>query len=274
MSAERFGILSIFDHNVHSWKTYKGRLLQWFIANEINASTDATGIRRRAILLSALAEGSYQLASDLALPKALEDVPFQDILIILDAHFTPKRLGIGERHKFYAATQQPSESHTEWAARLRGLTAHCNFSNVEEALRDRFVIGMRPGLEKEKLYAKDITELTLAKAVELAEGIRCARAGAAASNPAMAATSADSAAGDAERAMFKIREVPFGNNSDQNKSAGKLKCAVCGFFHGSKICKYRNYVCKKCNKTGHLQRVCKQIRYLTTADVAEDDDDD
>nr|XP_034838819.1 uncharacterized protein K02A2.6-like [Maniola hyperantus] len=273
MSAEKFGILSTFDHSIHSWKSYKGRLLQWYIANDINATTDAAGIRRRAILLSALAEKSYQLAVDLALPKALEDVPFEEILDTLDAHFTPKRLGIGERHKFYVATQQASESHTEWAARLRGLTAHCNFSNVEEALRDRFVIGMRPGLEKEKLYAKDITELTLTKAVELAESIRCAHAGAASSS----ATGINASVVDEERgAMFKIEGTKSDkkNSASASASATKSKCSVCGFFHKSKICKYRNFVCNRCHVAGHLRRACPQIGYVATGGTAEDDDDD
>ncbi|XP_045541844.1 uncharacterized protein K02A2.6-like [Papilio machaon] len=39
-------------------------------------------------------------------------------------------------------------------------------------------MGMLPGLEKEEIFGKDLSGLTLARVVELAENIRCARAGA------------------------------------------------------------------------------------------------
>ncbi|XP_049868959.1 uncharacterized protein LOC126368839 [Pectinophora gossypiella] len=258
--SSNLGILTVFDHNVHQWNTYKSRLRQWYIANDITNTNDAAGTKRRAVLLSALTEGTYKLAADLALPKDLQEIPYEDILTLLDNHFTPKRLGFGERHNFYAATQQPGETHTQWAARLRGLTAHCSFNNVEEALRDRFIMGMAPGLEKEKLYALDITQLTLAKAVEQAETVRCARAGAAAAaNPATM-----------PEQLFKIEK------SDKSKaSAGKVKCAVCGYNnHKSNECRFANYVCKRCNTKGHLRRMCpNKINYVNTGAGDESDDD-
>lgn len=44
------------------------------------STKDATGTKRRAILLSALAGSTYRLAADLALPKELQEVPYEDIL--------------------------------------------------------------------------------------------------------------------------------------------------------------------------------------------------
>lgn len=150
MANTNFGILSVFDHAVQNWKTYKGRLTQWFIANDI---TDE--VKQRAVLLSALSEGTFKLAADLALPKDLKNVPYEDIVTLLDTHFSPTQVGFSERHQFYADTQQPTETPSQWAARLRGLTAWCGFSNVEETLRDRFIMGLLPGIEKEKLYAQN-----------------------------------------------------------------------------------------------------------------------
>lgn len=254
------GILSIFDHNVGDWKTYKGRITQWFLANNIDAKNDAAGTRRRAILLSALNDGTYKLAADLALPKEVQEVPYEDLVALLDNHFTPKRCGFSERHNFYAATQQPGETYTQWAARLRGLTAHCGFSNVEEALRDRFVMGMVAGPEREKLFARDLETLTLAKAVELAESVRCARAGAAAA----VLTSAD------QGQVFKITK---GQNSAKSSGVDKEKCSVCGRAnHKSSQCRFAKYKCKKCNTVGHLRRMCNKVNYVLTGDASEDDD--
>ncbi|KAL4707088.1 hypothetical protein ACJJTC_011414 [Scirpophaga incertulas] len=89
MASCNLGMLSNFDHNVQTWKMYKCKLTQWFIANDITAGNDPTGVKKRAILLSALSESTFKLATDLALPKEIQDVPFKDIIILLDKHFTP-----------------------------------------------------------------------------------------------------------------------------------------------------------------------------------------
>lgn len=93
MAQSFYGILSSFDHNINDWKTYKGRVTQWFIANNIDAKNDRAGIKRRAIVLSVLNDGTYKLAADLALPKHIQDVPYEDLVALLDNHFIPKRCG-------------------------------------------------------------------------------------------------------------------------------------------------------------------------------------
>lgn len=264
MATSTFGILAAFDHNIQTWETYKCRLSQWFIANDIDRKTDSTGIKRRAILLSALSDSTHKLAADLALPKLLQDVPYDDILTLLDGHFTPKRCGFGERYKFYAATQQPAETYAQWAARLRGSSAHCGFLNVEEALRDRFVMGMIAGPEKDKLFAQDLKDLTLAKAVELADSVSSARAGAAA------------AARPVHDQLFRIE--PARRRTDAPTASvqvQKVQCQVCGFYnHDTSQCRFSKYKCKKCNSTGHLRRMCKKINYVASSAVEEGGDDD
>ncbi|XP_049865680.1 uncharacterized protein LOC126366577 [Pectinophora gossypiella] len=269
MSTSVFGILTTFDHTVQDWKTYRSRLTQWFVANDITNSTDVSGIKRRAILLSALSEGTYRLAADLALPKDLQSVPYEDILGLLDKHFNPKRTGFGDRHNFYASTQQLGETHSQWAARLRGLTANCTFSNVEETLRDRFIMGLRPGVEKEKLYAMDMTDLTLAKAVEFAENLCSAKAAAAASVGA--------AAGTLVVHSDIVNKISQGSKHVKSGVPGKQKCTVCGYTnHKSSECRYSDYVCRKCNSKGHLRRMCPstKVNYVENVAGGEDVGDD
>ncbi|XP_045536272.1 uncharacterized protein K02A2.6-like [Papilio machaon] len=265
MSAMHFGVLSCFNHSEQTWKTYRSRITQWFIANDVNHITDATGVKRRAILLSALTEGTYKLAADLALPKELHEVPYEDILDLLDAHFTPKRVGFGERHKFYAAVQQPAESFTQWAARLRGLTANCNFSSLEEVLRDRFIVGMLPGLEKEAIFAEDLSSLTLARAVEQAENIRCARTGAVSSGVVTAHTEVLCKIGQSNKCEQEVSE----------RKSGKVQCSVCGYFnHRSPECRFINNTCKKCNQKGHLRRMCKKVNLTSAVTSGKGENDD
>lgn len=252
-----FGVLSSFDHQIQDWKTYKSRIQQWFIANNIDESTDKAEVKKRAILLSALTEGTYQLASNLVLPKDIATISYETIIEALDVHFTPKRCGFAERCKFYAATQQVGESHAQWAARLRGLAANCAFKNLEDCLLDKFVMGMLPGHERDKLFAQDIQELSLSKAVNMAESVRCARVGAAV------------VPGGSEQ----HQEPVFKLSPKSSKQQFSVKCAVCGYTnHKASECRFVGYKCKKCNRKGHLKRVCpnnKKVNY-----VKEHSDDD
>ncbi|XP_052746947.1 uncharacterized protein LOC128199817 [Bicyclus anynana] len=54
-----------------------GRLEQWFLANEINDTDDKSGVKRRAILLSSLAETTFKLIRDLALPNEVGSLSYQ-----------------------------------------------------------------------------------------------------------------------------------------------------------------------------------------------------
>ncbi|XP_049868244.1 uncharacterized protein LOC126368362 [Pectinophora gossypiella] len=252
-----FGILSVFDRDLQTWQTYKNRLEQWFIANDVKDE-----VKKRAILLSALSDGTYRLAADLALPKQLPNLPYEDITKLLDDHFTPKRTGFGDRYNFYTATQNIGETFTQFAARLRGLTAQCQFLNVEEALRDRFLMGMLSGPEKEKLFAQDFQVLTLAKAAELADSMRSARA-------VVTAAAASTQGPTHSDQMFKITK------SAKNVDINKVQCSVCGYNnHDSSKCRFANYKCKKCNEKGHLRRMCKKMNYVQCEGKSEGADDD
>lgn len=236
-SSTSIGLFSNFNHQQQTWCTYKNRLNQWFIANSIDDTNDKAGIKRRAILLSALSENTYQLASNLALPSVLEEKSYDDVVKLLDAHFTPKRCVFAERYHFYSAAQQVGETSAQWAARLRGLAAHCQSKNIGEALLDRFIMGMQPGPEREKLFAQDVDELTLAKAIDTAESVRCARAAASVT----LAPNASAAAVGAEN-VFKIG----GTTADRGN-----KCSICGLgSHKAEKCRFANYKCKKMQQEG------------------------
>lgn len=167
MSKVSVGVVSVFNHELQEWALYQGRLEQWFLANEITDDGDKSGAKRRAILLSSLSENTYRLVRDLALPKDVGTLTYVEVTQLLDGHFKIKKCGFAERHKFHSAVQNPGESLQQWAARVRGLAMDCGFaaSALTEHLRDRFVLGMAGGPERDRLYGESMEELTLEKAL-------------------------------------------------------------------------------------------------------------
>ncbi|XP_037965141.2 uncharacterized protein LOC119691533 [Plutella xylostella] len=226
------GHISIFDHNTQDWQIFLGRLEQFIKLNKI--ADDNKG----ALLLTHLSDETYRLAQNLVHPKNIVDVEFDGLVKELSGHFTPKRCTFADRAKFYEATRASGESVESWAARLRGLAVHCEFgSALELLLRDRFVLGMNAGPERDRLFETDATTVTFGKALEVAQQAACAR--------------------QARQHLAPpphVKEEPVyrvGDDRDVHR------CQVCGLKgHEADKCRFKKYKCKQCGAKGHLKKVC------------------
>ncbi|CAG9788358.1 unnamed protein product [Diatraea saccharalis] len=228
------------------------RFTQFCAANDITDDTDKAGVKRRALLLTTLVEDTYRVVNDLAFPSTLDSVEFSILIQKLDSHFLSKKSSFAERYKFYKAEQRPGEDLSEWAARVRNLAQFCGFkTELEFALRDRFILGLENTKEKEKLFAESIETLTFHKALELAQSIRCARMALQVANKSGA--SADGGYSPTAQPMFAIHRATVRDPTDCFTKSSHNKhnkcCAVCGYRNHTKDqCRFINYKCQKCNQ--------------------------
>ena len=121
-----------------------------------------------------IAGGSvYALLRSRLSPVKPQEKTFDELKAELKKHFEPKKVVIAERFNFHRRNQAPGESIAEYVAELRKLTTNCDFGDyLEEALRDRFVCGLRSETTQKQLLTK--AELTLQRAVEVAQAIEAA----------------------------------------------------------------------------------------------------
>ena len=99
-------------------------------------------------------------------PRKPKELSFTEIVDSLAQHLDPKPIIIAERYKFQAE-QGESESLRQFIARLQKLAITCEFGTYrEEAIRDRFVCGLRDRTIQRKLLAE--SSLVLQSAVEKA----------------------------------------------------------------------------------------------------------
>lgn len=274
MATVTVGVLTVFNHEIQDWVLFKGQLQQWFLANEITIESDKSGAKRRAILLSSLAEATYRLIRDLALPTDVGSLSYDDVIKLFSGHFEAKKCTFAERYKFHSAFQKPEESLVGWSARVRGLAMECGFdaAGLQDTLRDRFVLGMLGGPERDRLFNEPMEQLTLQKALQIAEGVRCAREGARQNVGAHTPISPASIV-DVHKMSSRDRDRDRDRGRDQTSSSASSgvtaraastaatgsseQCAVCGYFgHNTKRCRFRNSSCRKCGVKGHIQRVC------------------
>ncbi|KAG7301456.1 hypothetical protein JYU34_014413 [Plutella xylostella] len=266
--------ISPFDHKCDDWTIFNGRLKQLFKVNKITESEQS------AVLLTYLSEESFRLARNLAYPSELETLAYKDVVLLLDKHFAPSKPSYADKAKFYSATRSPGEKLNEWAARLRGLAANCNFlTALDTILLDRFVLGLGIGPERDKLFEQDPATLTLSKAIDLAEqagGARLARSvGAGLSDMPLKeealyyGSRGGQAGGSGEHRRHAARAPGRGDHAHAHGDvSGVSRCAVCGMKnHATEKCRFKSYKCQGCGLKGHLKKMCKnKVRLNNIAD--------
>ena len=233
-----FGQMQEFHPDAESIEAYLDRADMYFLANDIPAA------KQVPVFLSVVGAKTHALLRDLFAPQKLQTQKLKEIYKQLCEHFEPQPLVIAERFYFHQRSQGPSESVAEYLAELRRLATHCKFADfLNDALRDRLVCGLRnASIQKRLLSEKD---LTLKKAIELAQSVEAAESNA-----------KKLQVGDSVTPVFRM---------DQSESTGSRQesraCYRCGGLnHSAAACRFRDTVCNKCKKRGHIARACRGER--------------
>ncbi|XP_063534911.1 uncharacterized protein K02A2.6-like [Cydia strobilella] len=276
MSIGKIGEFKVASDN---WRLYVERLEQYFLCNNIKAELQV------ATLVTVIGAECYELLVNLCTPDKPTSKTFADLTAILEKHLQPKPSVLAERYKFRHRKQGDSESMSNYVAVLRRMSKTCDFgTGLQDSLRDQFVCGIHSETIRQRLFAEDNLDFT--KAFNLAVSMEAAEKDAAmvegsqkpasdgtsalASCQAIAASSSRRIKGEATRGAWRPRGAERGASAGRGArasgwqvatapSAGKGRdahCKACGGTHGTETCRFARYVCKVCNKQGHLQRVC------------------
>ena len=146
-----------------------------------------------------------------------------------------------ERYHFHKRDQAARETSAEYEAALRNLATHCEFEGyLEQALRDRFVCGIRNEAIRRRLLAEK--ELKLSKALEQALSMEAAE-----KNAPFVNTQDQS-----------IKKVNIHQKQRMAQPSASTPCFRCGKAnHTPKDCKFRDATCHTCGKKGHIAPVCR-----------------
>ncbi len=106
-------------------------------------------------------------------PAKPGDKTFEELVALLNEHCNPTPSETVQRAKFHSRVRKPGETIADFVAKLRSLAEFCNFgASLNEMLRDRIVCGVNSGKLQQRLLAEK--ELTLVKAIDLAQGMETA----------------------------------------------------------------------------------------------------
>lgn len=216
------GHMDPFDESGEQWATYIERFEHYVLANEIRDT------KKVPVLLSVLGSKTYGLLRSLIAPEKPGEMDYDNIVGALQAHFAPKPLVIAERFRFHKRNQGEGETVAQYVAVLKGLSEHCEFgAYLEDALRDRFVCGLKSETVQKRLLTEK--DLTFQKAVDYA-------------------ISAETAARDVQQLSGSLKV----------NAVFSQKCWRCGKTnHNDENCWYKDRDCHQCGRKGHTKRMCK-----------------
>jgi len=228
------GKLEEFNSKHEDWESYEERLQQYFVANGVE---DAG--KRRAILLSACGQHTYQVVRNLVAPKKPAECEFTEITEHLTRYFSPKSSIIVQRFKFNSRCRQQGESIAKFVAELRHIAQYCGYAGtLEDMLRDRLVCGVNDSRIQRRLLSEP--ELTFKKAYEHAQAMELADK----DTKDLAAAS-----GMGQHPVHSVQ-----------KGAQQKTCYRCKGQHNPNSCHFKDSVCHNCGKKGHIQKACRTLK--------------
>ncbi|KRX67589.1 hypothetical protein T06_16081 [Trichinella sp. T6] len=120
------------------WTAYASRLSFFLEANNVTDSA-----KRRAILLSSCGGAVYNLIQARISPANPNEKSFDEILFVLEEHFSPQPPEIAKSNAFHKQNQKVGESVGDFVDEFRRLVQGCSFPELDIMLRDQLVTGLR-----------------------------------------------------------------------------------------------------------------------------------
>ncbi|XP_070614865.1 uncharacterized protein [Erythrolamprus reginae] len=252
-----------FDPEKTSWDDY---LDNFEIFLEAAGIRDADANRRRAIFLNYCGPEIRALAQTLTDPLPARSVAWDVLQAKLASHFKPTKPAMVFRHQFSRMAQRQAESINQFATRLRMVLAKCKFEDPEARLTDALVFGMRNASVRNKLLTED--EPTLQTVIKLAQTAEVADAAAKElkeherqevigkiDSTFSRAEDPDDLSPPArnEDSCFLLQDQPRQHRFPHPAAP----CAGCRGNHQRQRCPFRDAICRRCNRRGHIAEACR-----------------
>ncbi|KAI5642995.1 hypothetical protein NE865_05036 [Phthorimaea operculella] len=232
-------------------------------------------------LLSTIPPELHQRTHDLCSPEDPGNIEFDKLVSMLDDFVDPKPSVWASQHTFISRTQQADESIVTFASELKRLTSNCEFNcpNCKKPTIDTFlslqlIRGIKDGDIRTKLLQEKDT-LPFTRLVQRASLMECGKR----ENTHITNTIVNrTEPGEINKLSTKAnntKTTQFRPPTSIKELKGK--CYRCGLeSHRATECGAISSTCRKCQKQGHLARVCLQRNVNThqldesTSDVSDE----
>ena len=254
-------IKSINQSIINHWNAWSRRFEKWLSLSSYSTGENADD-KKRAAFCTYIDSATFKLLCSLCAPKKPEELTFEAMKAKLDSQYGTKKLVLAERYRFYNYKQREGQSLPDYIAELRCLAITCEWSeqHLEDNLRDKFVMDLRNERLLQQLLTQDHTKplaelMELVHTFEAAERETFKRVDTSNSESSVAASKAKAQGHSKSNRRRQGEKQPAQPSPSGNFQS--LQCVSCGGEHSRNTCRFRNVKCKRCNKLGHIARVCR-----------------
>ena len=241
------------------WKLWKRSFKLYLVAKGVTRDEQKTALLLNTGGLN-LQELYYTLVS------GADIRPFTESIELLDNYFAP-RLNIPfERHRFRQMEQASSESVDQFVCRLRQKAIPCDFTNVDEAIRDQLIERCRdPKLRRKFLEKANATLKDLQDVARVYEAVEMQVKAMDHSGPSGQVNTVLFGRARNGRKEGRAVQGRSGGNKSSKQSSGPqemkgMRCFRCnhtGHMARDRNCPARNKKCSSCGEVGHIGVRCK-----------------
>ncbi|XP_072392406.1 uncharacterized protein [Diabrotica undecimpunctata] len=225
------------------WESYVERMDIFFLANNITNPD-----KKKATFLSLCGPNTYEIIRSLVAPSKVSDKTYDQIIVELKKHFSPKTSEIVCRFKFYRRNQQTGETISVYLKELRKLAEPCGFgTTLDIMLRDRLVCDITDESLQQKLLATDKLKLKDAQNMCLAHEVAV---------ESLAVLRESESSADVNAVTSSFRKNQPGLFKQQLANRERKKCFRCEKEHSPETCKHIKSTCAYCRKVGHIEIAC------------------
>ena len=215
-----------------------------------------TASNRTSWYIRLIGKDTYDLVKVLAFPDPVNSKSVADLQALLTAHLRPTHYESTERARFHNLSRRSDETLRSFLLRIQRQAAKCNFgSDLLSQMRDRIVAGVNdPELQKRLLTVKKLTFEKAKEHLETCDDIRQDI------NEPQPTVLYNNPQARPRKQLWQRgqRQNPTATPpSIRSSPASRGTCDSCGGNHQRKICRFRAVTCHKCQKTGHIARVCR-----------------
>lgn len=224
--------------------------------------------RRRLLFLHAIGDRAYGALLSSCLPNNPSSFAIPELLELLKEQLQPQGLVAANRLTFKSRLQRSNESVCEYISALQALAQYCDFGVAYEmSLISQLIFGIRhndtrskfmaPGLswaDAKVIASNDDVQRTQMKTIVEAHLQAQSRA----VNMVKSNQATSNKPNSQKQPQARHPQVP---NPTPRQGGGNDKqygpCYRCGKPHNCKTCPAAKFKCGKCNKIGHIAKVCQ-----------------
>ena len=256
-----------------AWPEWRERFDRYRKASKLHKEDEDVQV---STLIYALGKEADKVFKTFTFNNAADANKYELVLQKFNDHFVPRTNILHERTKFYNRYQKVGESVEQFHRSLHDLASTCSFENLEEAVRDRLVIGLLIMEVAQKLQLEDLSKVNLKYAVDTARHYDLVKEQKT-STASVNAVSGPTPHSSKQRGRGGAYKSSRGNNNfrgnshfhpQRGQNSRVSSCGNCGYQHAKQSqCPARGKTCKKCNKQNHFARVCRSGKNINEVET-------